>query len=245
MIATWGDINAFSALCEVAGLTVPPTIVEAQRLREVAIGHAAEPPAKFLGIGDDELRDWLDRVTIRRLSSGFEPALAPFDALILLEVQREIGPELEALIEQMRGRFDEVAKPFVAAVRKHGFTARTTSDEMIRRGDTAAITAWRGTETFYRQIQPIAAVRQQLSRVFAVSPTAAEQGVYNDDAVDYSVCFAEGDGWSDNGSFYLSHHIGGNLDWFALAAGGLRLNSPDDVRRKIRARAQANTEGTD
>ncbi len=242
MIATWGDINAFAALCEVADLTVPKSIVEAQRLRGVAAAHAVEPPAQFMGMSDDDLRAWLDKVTIRRLSSGFEHAIAPFEAFLILEVQRTIRPELNALIEEMRPRFDALADPFAEAVTKYGFTARTTSDDVIRMVDNGASAAWRGTETFFRGAQAIAAVRQQISRIFDVSPTAHEQGLNNDEGIDYSVCFAAGDAWSDDGSYYLAGRSGGTLDWFALAAGGLRLNSPSDVERKTRARFLASIE---
>ncbi|MGN7968159.1 hypothetical protein [Microbacterium sp. 22296] len=243
MIATWGDVTAFATLCEIANLTVPSTIVKAQRLREVAIAHTVEPPAAFMGMSDDELRMWIDQVTIRRLSSGFEQAIAPFEAFLLIEVQRSIGPELEALVQEMQPRFDQVAAPFVDAVTTYGFTARTTSDDVIRMADDKASAAWRGTETFFRDAQAIAAVRQQISRVFDVSPTADEQGVYNGEGIDYSVCFAAGDSWTDDGRFYLAGRTGGTLDWFALASGGLRLNSPSEVARKVRARILSSSEG--
>ena len=51
--------------------------------------------------------------------------------------------------------------------------------------------------------------------------------------VDYSAAFAADNNWSLDGGFYIDNNRAGHLNWLSLAGGGLRLNSPDEVRAKI------------
>lgn len=90
-------------------------------------------------------------------------------------------------------------------------------------------------------MNPIVELRQSLSTTFGESPTADDMGVPSTSAgnLDFSVCFAAGGNWSLDGQYYDGDWKGGNglgnLDWFALALalGGLRLNTFDDVDAKV------------
>jgi hypothetical protein len=55
--------------------------------------------------------------------------------------------------------------------------------------------------------------------------------------VDYSVCFASGDNWSTVGAYNLEGKAAGTIDWFALAAGGLHLNTTAEVNEKLASKS--------
>jgi hypothetical protein len=56
--------------------------------------------------------------------------------------------------------------------------------------------------------------------------------------VNFSVCFAAGDNWSLTDGYVTSPYAT-HLDWLAIAARGLRLNTPSEVAAKITARERA------
>lgn len=237
----WGEITGFAALCEQAGVNIPPSIVAAFHSREVAEAHLPEPVVELSKLTDDEIRDYLDKVAIRRAVSGTAPLLEAhrvFEGRLFDEVVRAIGPELEDLVDEMRPRLDALATPFVAVVQKYGFNSRTESDNVIdSASDFKTVEAWRSTAPFFATMQPLLAVRTSMSRTFNASPTRFEQNMAGTaDPVDYSVAFAAGDNWDEDGTFYINGILGGHLDWFRLALGGIRLNSPAEVRQKQAAR---------
>ncbi|WP_136024251.1 hypothetical protein [Microbacterium sp. K27] len=51
-----------------------------------------------------------------------------------------------------------------------------------------------------------------------------------------SVAFAAESNWHTDGTYYVDRRIGGSIDWFAIAAGGLRLNTPSEVDEKLAER---------
>lgn len=100
---------------------------------------------------------------------------------------------------------------------------------MVIDQDDAAIAAFRAAKKSWFAVQPIASFRILMSTAFGLEPTG---GLRN----DFSVLFAAGDNWGQGGKFYLEGKTQSHLDWFALAAGGVRLNGISDVHTKIQER---------
>ncbi len=113
---------------------------------------------------------------------------------------------------------------------------------MIDLADEGASAAWRSARSAWHAIAPIVSIRIAMSSTFDVSPTRAEARAaafprtLRDSETNYSICFAESDNWSLERGYYVEGKTVGHLDWFVLAAGGLRLNTPDEVRAKLDAR---------
>jgi len=136
----------------------------------------------------------------------------------------------------VRAQFATLSAPLVTAAQDYGFTISTSSDEVIDLADEAASAAWRAARTAWHAIAPLVGLRIAMSSTFDVSPTRSEARAaafprtLRVAETNYSICFAEGDNWSLERGFYVEGKTVGHLDWFALAAGGLRLNTPDPNR---------------
>lgn len=251
-----GDVHEFTAMCEALDLEAPWPLVRALELVQVARAHADPPEGALLGMTDDECRERVEAIALRSFPyshAGFGIGLArgveQVETQLLSEAREATAPLLDAMCERMRPKFDAAAAPIVEAAARYGFTSSTTAAVVLALADERAADAWRAAQGAHAAVQPIAAWRFAISRVFDVSPTPDElrehhrrHGRYDGfdvNQIDYSVCFVQGDNWS----FDHERGRGGKagIDWLALAAGGLRLNSPSETRAKIRSRASGTT----
>ncbi|WP_439592387.1 hypothetical protein [Microbacterium sp.] len=243
---SWGDLLAFQAQCEVLGIDTPRPIVRALELVEVVRAHATSTTrSQFLEMSDDEARDAVTDISIRahvdhQNSVGFSLGGIRFQDQLLLETRAAMLPLLDPLVESLQAEFARLAAPIVDGVQRYGFNGFTTAATILDLADDKAAAAFRAVKAAWSAIGPIVSFRISVSQVFGVSPTHAEQGVeYGGDGadlVDFTVCFAEGDTWSTDGFSYINGTSRSSIDWYKLAAGGLRLNTPSDVREKIVAR---------
>ena len=253
----WVELLQFKAACEAANIAVPTAITRGLELIEVAKLQETPPSVSLLDLTDDAVTGRITDLSIRAHegptaeSRGLSAGVRLFTERMLAEVREESLGDLDRLIAELRPTFEKLAKPLVTAAQKHGFTLATTSDMVIDRASEAASTAWRDARTAWHAIQPIVRLRIQISEAFAVSPTRDETnrmffnaGVYDPAIIarsssnaDWSACFAAGDNWSYEGAYAISGKGGSALDWFALAAGGLTLNTPAQVTEKLEHRA--------
>ncbi|WP_454113350.1 hypothetical protein [Microbacterium maritypicum] len=231
----WESLRDFAQRCNTFGISVPDPLVRGLRLFDVAAGHMRMPSGRLLDLSDDELRDRITNIAIRvhdgkdvASQRGMAPGVSKVQEELRGEVIRDTVPLLEEIIVGLRPRFEQAAAPLVNAAQRHGITYATTSDFIIdQSADT--ITAFRAAKTAWFAVQPIAKFRILISRTFGLEP----MGSYG---TDFSVLFAEGDGWGHNGRYYLEGKTQSHLDWFALAAAGLRLNGIAEVHRKVQQR---------
>lgn len=119
---------------------------------------------------------------------------------------------------------------------------------MIDLADETASEAFRATRPAMHALSPIARFRISLSRTFELSPTINDmrrRGHFQDAAmqvehINNSVLFAAADNWSLGAGYYVQRNVDrnepGEIDWLALAADGLRLNTPSEVAAKLDAR---------
>ncbi|TFD48709.1 hypothetical protein E3T46_14870 [Cryobacterium sp. Hh11] len=246
----WVDLFKFKTTCERVSVDVPQPILRGLDIIEVAKAHNRAPSGGLLDLSDDAVRDRVTNLSIRRhqgpaaSSRGMTAGIEAFTDELLIEVREACLPELDQIIIDLQPRFDELAAPLVAAAQVYGFTLATTSDMVIELADEKASQAWRDSREAWASVGPIVSLRTLISDAFKVSPTPEETdrmfftaGKFRstDHSIhkqDYSVCFAAGDNWSYDGVYYLNNKSGGTLDWFALAGGGLRLNTPAEVQAK-------------
>ena len=246
----WIELLQFKAACEVAGLEVPTCIVRGIELIGVAQEQTTPPRGNLLALTDDAVSDRITDLSIRTHqghsgeSLGLRGGVEQFTDQILAEIREVAMPELDRLIEELRPAFEATAKPLEVAAQKYGFTLATTSDAVIEMSDEKASKAWRDARTAWHAIVPLVRLRVQISDVFKVSPTREETaqmfftagvfdtGFLSGRPMDYTVCFAAGDNWSYDGAYAVSQKNNTGTDWFALAAGGLTLNTTAQVREK-------------
>lgn len=249
------ELMQFRAACDVARISVPTAITRGLELIEVAKLQEAAPSGSLLDLSDDAVSDRITELSIREHqgynaeSRGMAGGVRLFTERMLAEIREASLPDLDELISGLRPEFEKLAKPLVTAAQVYGFSLATTSDYVVDLADEKASKAWRDARQSWHAILPIVRLRIQMSEAFAVSPTRDETnrmffnaGVY-DPAIlarnrpDWSVCFASGDNWSYEGAYAISGKAGPALDWFALAAGGLTLNTTAQVREKLEHRA--------
>lgn len=254
----WADLIKFKVHCELAGVNVPPPIERGLDLVDLARAAPNKKAGGLLDLTDGEVDDRVVALAIRGHSgisfgsspshvNGLATGVEAFEEDLLAEVVEATLPHLDQIIVDLRPRFEEAAAPLVIGARDFGFTWETTSDQVIRRRDPAAAAAWADIPGSYAAMSPFERLRVNISRLFEVSPTRPEmlkaQGLHftdGDPLQDYSVCFA-GDVWNINGHHYITAKRNkgqslGQINWLALAAGGLRLNTPAEVREKLRQR---------
>lgn len=242
-----GLASKFVAQCEKLGATGPASIARAVEILATAKAFESEPPRPPLfNMTADQVRAHITEMSVRMHKStngqGLTPGLVEFTTRLTDETREEALPELEALTEQLRPRFQELSAPLTIAARDYGFTLQTSSDEVINLADERASGAWRDAKAAWRAISPIVDLRTRMVDLFTLRPSrkdmeSASARIRTDIPLNYSVLFAAGDNWG-LGQDYMATDSG-SLDWFALAAGGLRLNSPNEVAEKIEARKQA------
>ncbi|MFJ2541880.1 hypothetical protein [Microbacterium sp. NPDC087589] len=231
----WHLIRAFAERCNAFGIAVPEPIARGLHLVDVADAHAATPAGRVLDLTDDELRDRVTDISIRLhdrdgigSNRGMAPGVRAVHEALRREVIRDTVPLLEAIIIELQPRFDEAIAPLVDAAQRFGISYDTTSDAVIDQDD-GMIAAFRAAKKSWFAVQPIATFRILMSTAFGLEPTGGL-------SKDFSVLFAAGDNWGQGGKYYLEGKTQSHLDWFALVAGGLRLNGISDVHTKIQNR---------
>lgn len=244
------DLIEFRVACETAGVTTPAPIVRGIELIDLAHAAAVSQPPALLDLADDEVAGQVFDLSVREHSStdkwnfasakGLGPGSQVFESRLCDEVQAATIPLLDDLVIALRPKFDALTAPIVVAAQQYGFTYATTSDQVIDLADEGASAAWREARAAWKTVTPIVRFRMRVSDLFGVSPTLEElaRNFYTPNPrieLDYSVCFAAGSAWSYDHALYLGQKPG-QLDWFALAAGGLHLNTPSEVRELIAAR---------
>ncbi|MGA1828749.1 hypothetical protein [Microbacterium sp.] len=238
-----GQAREFAESCALLGVRAPEAIERGARQIDLIRDFTADqtPPAGLLSFTAEQIQALVVDLSVRRHEStvganGLSHGAWQVEEQITREVREAVLPDLERVTEELRPVFDEAAAPIVAAAQRYGFTLATTSDEVINRADEGASTAWRNLRSAWTAVQPIFDLRRQMSEVFGVSPTRAtvESRIrhFNQYSVNYSACFAAGENWSADDGFTTDEHRT-QLDWLALAVGGLRLNSPAEVEVKI------------
>lgn len=248
----WNQVREFVALCAGLDIEPPAAAVRGLGILDLADAHQRVEMPTLLTATDDEVRDFLDLVSLRRASivdgvsgtvngTGMSVAVRDMSRELAQEVRTAVIADMERFTEALRPRFDKQAAILVDAAQTYGYTLRTTSDEVIMRADEKASEAWRATRRAWFAIQRIADIRIRASKVFHCGPITDfnQSKTINAETWDYSVCFAAGDNWSMDGSKYVQGNVQGDLDWLALAAGGLRLNSPAETDTMTRERVMA------
>lgn len=248
----WGELLLFQVSCEALELPVPAPIVRGLELIDAARAVQDPPAGGLLNLKDSQVKDRVVELSIRRHTGrqsvgglsmtavGVDAGIEQFEYEIAAEVRDATLPLLDDLVAELQPRFEAIARPLVDAVQAYGFSLQTTSDEVIEMADDGAAAAWRASKEAFHGLEPIAEFRQTVSNLFDVSPTRREFQQKEASPVDFTVCFAAGK-WSTDGGYYVNRELGARIDWFALAKGGLRLNTPTEARQKILARRQQHT----
>jgi hypothetical protein len=240
-----GLAEKFVAQCQRLGVTGPPAIKRAQEVLAIAEAHEAEKgTANTLEMSPTEIREFIEDRAMRRHTSvsdgtGLAPGIRAFRGRVVLDVAAAVMPQLEDVVDQLRPRFKEMSGPLVAAVTEYGFTLSTSSDDIINMEDDAATAAWRDARRAWDAIAPIVALRKQMTEVFNLRPNTDDlPGTRHMTMTpNLSVLFAASDNWSLDSGFLANSS--NSLDWFELARGGLRLNSPREVDAKLKVRDDA------
>jgi hypothetical protein len=244
-------LNQFRALefvetCGSFGIEPPAALLRGLHLLDLVDNFASESAMPtLLDIDPADIAPLITDMSIRRhagagqtVPDGLATGVAAFTGKLLAEMREATLSELDRVVTDLRPRFDELAKPFVVAAQEHGFTAATTSDDVITRSG-AAIEAWRDLRRAEADLEPVADVWRAMTEIFAVEPTRASLPAEIENngsfSVNFSVCFAADDNWS-LGDGYVTSQYRTHLDWLAIASGGLRLNTPTEVAAKIAAR---------
>ncbi|WP_315551972.1 hypothetical protein [Microbacterium aurum] len=254
----WEQLRAFAAACTHLGIEPPAAISRGLALVDVIDGHQKVKPRSVLDMTDDEARDYVTAISIRAhdrdgrsTGRGMAPGIDQAKRSLAAEVRAAAIPDLERIVAELRPTFDAHAEPLMHAATVYGFTYSTTSDQVINLADEAASAAWRAVPKAWAALAPVVSLRIAMSALFDVSPRRAEARssafpqILRDEHVNYSVCFAANDNWSLDRGYYVEGKAVGHLDWLALAAGGLRLNSPDEVRAKLDDRGIGAIESVD
>lgn len=252
-MTTYGELLLFKASCESVGVELPASVARGLELIDIAYAAAEIAPVTLLDLTDEQVLDRITDLAIRSHTGilesdwfgstiGMSPGIARFVDALLTEVRGATLPHLETMVESLQPSFEELTGPLVTAARDFGFTWQTKSDDVILLADENASQAWRDVRAAIPKLGPIVNFRKTISQVFDVSPTEAEtqqRTVWErrpDVPVNWSVCFAADDNWSLDEDYVIEGTKRSHIDWLALAAGGLRLNTPDEVRAKLHAR---------
>lgn len=240
----WGLLRLFVSQCEALDVTPPAAAIRGLALVEVMNAHAAKEPVSLLSLTDEGIREHVDRLTLRR---PVEPTFGgPLIDHVTMDLSTELAREvreasrqdLDRIVDDLSSRFVELAAPIVIAAQDYGYSLRTTSDEVILRADERASAAWRNLRAAWARIQPIVALRIDMSRTFEVAPLQSIRKPPGS-PVDYTICFTRSDTWSTNGEKYVDGNVEGEIDWLALAIGGLELVGPSEVASRVADRDAA------
>lgn len=239
----------FKVLCESNGIRVPDIVTRGIEAIDSARSYTERRQVRVLDLSAEQMRSFVRDESIRAHSDdgsvssrGYRPGFDRVSEQAWAEVREQIGPALDKLVVGQRKKFERIVAPIVEGAQKYGFKYRTTSDEVVRAGDPKGMLAWRDVGYAWASVKPIAQFRVKLSQIFDVSPTwgeARDLGSIDPGSRNWSVCFAAGDEWSMTDGYHIEDQPSvTGLDWFAIAQGGLRLNTPTEVRAKIAERAK-------
>lgn len=245
----------FQAAAEAAGVQVPEAITRGLGLIDAAEAYGKQPPAEhLLNAKPAQIPKLVDAFAVRQHvtghpfeKTGLRPGVDRLVDGLLVEIEQAVRPELDGMVESLRPRFDTAVAPFITGAQQYKFTYQTTSDDVILLADEAASACWRDIRTASRQVDELVSFRRLLSETWGVSPTVAEITDLRESAtrmvevvpmeLDDSVSYAAGD-WSYDGSFSVGHDPRRGVDWLGLAAHGLRLNTPSEVKAKLKKRKE-------
>ena len=238
------EVAQMTAAIEALGSPVPEPLARAGQLLTIARGVVAETPSTVLDLKDGQVRADLVTRSIRRhkvadsfqhgRSAGLDSGLATFESQLVQEARAATLPLLDGIITGQRAAFDRAAVVLMAASQRFGFTMRTSSDLVVDMDDADALPAWRATRPAWRKLNGYHDGIRSLLAAFRIEPANARR--YTTAARDLSVYFAAGDNWGDEGNYYLDQRTDAGMDWFAIAAAGLRLNAPGEIEAKRLAR---------
>ncbi|MBP2419668.1 hypothetical protein [Microbacterium imperiale] len=241
-----GGAMEFVEICRSFDVEPPAALVRGLELLDIADEFRDDRPLpRLLDLAPEEVGPLITDLSIRRHAGsgalnpdGLATGASAFAEKLLAEMREATLPELDRIVSDLRPRFDELAKPLLVAAQEHGFTSATTSDDVITQSP-AAIEAWRALRHAEAALEPIADVWRSMTTIFAVEPTRSTLPTAHQHnsqhSVNFSVCFAAGENWSLDEGFVTSQYRS-HLDWLAIAARGLRLNSPTEVGEKIATR---------
>lgn len=238
------------ALIEIVHLDPPAALVRGIHLAEKLMEVRAPKTESVLALADDELEEYLGRQAVRvagysgspnAVATAWDEVAARAQTDLFGEVRFAMLSEVDELIAQMADPFNTAGGILTAHMQAYGFTSATQAEEIIDR-DAATIAAFRELPGLLQAIRPFAALRTLLSTSLDLGPTISEREMlgYQHGWIpeDWSILFAAGDLWSIDGHLHLNGSAQGSIDWLRLAAGGLHMNSVDEVRAKITARQQ-------
>ncbi|WP_146080070.1 hypothetical protein [Clavibacter michiganensis] len=238
--------------CAKLGVTAPASIAQGHAVIARAEAYKdAVPDVHVLDLTTDELHEYITDISVRSHKStgingaGMEYGLDAVKTQVSQEVRAAALPQLDALVEELRPQFDEHATAITIAVKQYGFTAATTAEQVIKQLTVIdAISAWKNAQEAVRPINTIARLMEQMVTLFDLRPSETDYKGRRPGpppVVNYSVLFALADNWGLGDEYTSSggDHRHGNpyvLDWYALAPGGLRLNTPSEVIVKLNGR---------
>lgn len=229
----WGEFLQFLAWCDRLDVPVLDEARRAQELVDVIASPGVDTSSPILGLSDEQVRERIRDVSIMNHGEGIYHGLSRGSGLaydqLLKELHAAYLPHLDEIVQKFAQEFETSAQPLEAGAQEYGFTLNTTSDEVIRSEQPGAVEAWKAAEKAWHSLGDIVYFREVVSKTFNIGP-GRPLGSFDD--LDYTVCYAAGDNWTSEGSGYVNGNIAGDIDWFRLATGGLRLNTPTEVAEK-------------
>ncbi|WP_158375551.1 hypothetical protein [Cellulosimicrobium cellulans] len=242
-----GRISTLRAAIEQFGATVPDSIARAEQLLLAGQAFVDQEAGSVLSLTDDHVaeniiqRSWRAHVSHAPLQMsppvGAEAGFETFKRALVVELLADVRGRVPDLIAEVRGDFDMAADVMVTAVQEFGFTYNTTANDVIDMDNPDAVRALRETRPAWRALVRIERGLRDLLAALDIATPLDPRNRAIGDPPDLSAYFAAGEIWSDNGGYHIEQRTQGGIDWFALAAGGLRLNTPSEVEAKISGRA--------
>ena len=243
----WGQLQRFVVTCNLQGVNAPSATVRGIELMRVAEEYRAAPSGPVLGLSSDELRERIHAVSVRdhfgfNVSvQGMAPGIEEVRQALMTEVREASIGELDRIVEQLQPEFKRHTDRLTLAVKKYGFTSITTSDEVILLADEKASAAWRASREAITALAPVATFRILMNKTYDLVPELRDASEIYDvrngsRPVNQSINFGAADNWSATDAGCMLEGAPGGIDWMALAAGGLALNTPTQVRAKLEKR---------
>lgn len=244
------DARALATTITKTGIDAPAPLTRAVEILD-RLDHLEAPTTGILNLEDDDIAGFVDRIAIQRATAINQGAYAHREALDITRdgVAEEAAQALrdggvDDLIKALRPRFDKAAKVLHKASQQYGFNTRTSAEDVLNLDNHEATGTYRAISEAISVITEIADVRIKLSRLLGVSPTLQESmdargaSTWLDPNVqfDFTICFAADGNWSVDGTMHVDKRADAGPDWLRMAATGLRLNTPTEVRELYRQR---------
>lgn len=235
------------------GAPVPAALATAVSVAETAMEAAGDQTRDVLDMTEDELREHVRLLALYKQNHVAEAAGRVAERAASEAGARLRAGEIDEVILSLRPSFDQAAE-IVTTAAGYGITAHTSAEQVLALPD-AALAAWRPLKAALGTLGKVDSMRRQLSVDLGVIPTSTEMWSQNSAAwragnrIDYSVCYAAGDNWAMDGTFYITPpsqrgldgvptnpHPTDDIDWFRMAGGGLHLNTVAEIQTKLDAR---------